>query len=180
MSVLIKYFVHGTTTDNEKKLATGWLAGELSEKGIVQAKDLAKVIANEKFDIVYCSDLKRAVDSAKIDFENRDIKIVQDARLRECNYGDLDGKDSKMVLYFEHIEKAFPNGECLKDVEKRIRSFLDDLKKNYDGQKVAIVAHRAPQLAVEVVLQNKTWQEAIESDWRISKEWKPGWIYEIK
>lgn len=37
MSTKITYFVHGTTTDNEQDLATGWLPGELSGKGIEQA-----------------------------------------------------------------------------------------------------------------------------------------------
>ena len=65
MSVYIKYFVHGTTTDNTLKLSTGWNEGELSEKGILQGVELAKTIKNEEFDIVFCSDLKRAVESAK-------------------------------------------------------------------------------------------------------------------
>ena len=39
----IKYFVHGTTTDNSSKLATGRLDGELSEKGIMQSIELAQI-----------------------------------------------------------------------------------------------------------------------------------------
>ena len=35
-------------------------------------------------------------------------------------YGDLDGQDKSLVIYEEHIEKPFPNGESLKDVERRI------------------------------------------------------------
>lgn len=179
MSVQIKYFVHGTTTDNLKKLATGWLPGELSEKGIAQAKALAEVIKDEHFDVVICSDLNRAIQSAHIDFAERNIQIIQDARLRECNYGDLNGKDSKLVNYNEHITKPFPNGESMLDVEKRIADFLKDLKKNYEGKKVAIVAHRAPQLAIEVLTMGKSWQRALEEDWRNTKNWQPGWIYEI-
>jgi quercetin dioxygenase-like cupin family protein len=38
MSVKITYFVHGTTTDNEADLATGWLPGKLSEIGRQQAR----------------------------------------------------------------------------------------------------------------------------------------------
>ena len=43
MSVKITYFVHGTTTDNEQDLATGWAPGELSELGKEQAKDLGEL-----------------------------------------------------------------------------------------------------------------------------------------
>ena len=62
MAVRITYFVHGTTTDNEQDLATGWLQGELSERGIKQAKELGKLVSNQQFHIVFCSDLKRTVD----------------------------------------------------------------------------------------------------------------------
>lgn len=180
MSVEIKYFVHGTTTDNATKLSTGWLPGILSDKGINQGIELAKTIENEHFDVVFCSDLKRAIESAKLNFYNRDIEIIRDARLRECNYGDYNGKDSKLANYHEHISEKFPNGECLIDVEKRIADFLKDLKQNYDGKKVAIVAHKAPQLAIEVLTMGKSWQQALADDWRIEHKWQPGWIYTVK
>ena len=179
MSVQIKYFVHGTTTDNLSKLASGWFHGELSEKGIQQAKALAEVIKDEYFDIVICSDLNRAIQSANIDFAGRNITILHDSRIRECNYGDLNGKDSNLVNYSEHITKPFPNGESMLDVEKRIKDFLIYLNKNFDGKKVAIVAHRAPQLAIEVLTMGKTWEQAIAEDWRNTKSWQPGWNYEI-
>ena len=176
----LMYFVHGTTTDNSDHKATGWLPGELTDKGIQQGIDLAKTIKNDYFDVVFCSDLKRAVESAKLNFYNRDIEIIKDERIREGNYGDYCGQDSKLVDYDTHINTKFPNGECLKDVEKRVRSFATFLKQNYDGKKVAIVAHRAPQLAFEVITKGKTWEEAIREDWRKTKSWQPGWKYIIK
>ena len=177
--VEIKYFVHGTTTDNLAKRATGWLPGELSEKGVLQANALSEIIKDEHFDVVFCSDLKRAIDSAFIDFKHHNIDIIQDARIRECNYGDLDGKDSSLVVYKDHIVEPFPNGESMKDVEIRVNSFLKFLQENYNGKRVGIVAHRAPQLAIEVLLQGKTWEEAIATDWRNNKAWQPGWEYTI-
>lgn len=177
MVVRITYFVHSTTTDNENKLATGWNQGELSEKGINQSKELKKLIKDE-FDEVFCSDLKRAIDSAKYNFDNREIKI--DKRIRECNYGEFNGKASANVIYDEHIYDRFPQGESLIDVEKRVREFARFLLDNYNGKHIAIVSHRAPQLAFEVITKGKTWEEAINEDWRKKKEWKPGWNYEIK
>lgn len=178
--VTIKYFVHGTTTDNASHLATGWLPGELSEKGIQQGIELAHIIKNQYFDVVFCSDLTQAVESAKLNFYNRIIEIIKDSRIREGNYGDYNGKESKLVNYETHIETKFPNGECLKDVETRIKEFVKFLKKNYDGKTVAIVAHRSPQLALEVITKGISWEQAIENDWRKTKSWKPGWEYIIK
>ncbi len=177
--IKITYFVHGTTADNERKLATGWLPGKLSELGIKQAKKLKEIIANRKFDIVFCSDLKRAVDSAKLTFGDK-YKIVEDRRLREINYGDFTGKPMREFEMKEYIDKPFSNGESYKDVEKRISHFLDFLRRKYDGRHIAIVAHQAPQLAFEVLLKGKTWAEAIDEDWRNRGAWRPGWEYEIK
>lgn len=178
MSVKITYFVHGTTTDNEQDLATGWSPGELSELGIKQAKELGKIVSDKRFDVVFCSDLKRAVDSAQLGFGDK-YQVSKDKRLRECNYGDLTGKPAEEFKdrMGDYVGKPFPAGESYKDVEKRIADFLEFLKKNYDGKHVAIVAHQGPQLALDVLIKGKTWKQAIDEDWRKTKNWRPGWEY---
>lgn len=179
MAVKITYFVHGTTFDNEAHMASGWNPGELSPKGIEQSYDLKNQIDVNKFDCVFCSDLKRAVDSADKTFGG--IKeIYQDKRLRECNYGELNGKDNTLVIYEKHIQENFPSGECMLDVEKRIKEFCEFLLDNYNNKHIAIVAHKAPQLAFQVITENRTWEDVIEKDWRKTKSWQPGWEYIIK
>ncbi|KKP59625.1 MAG: Phosphoglycerate mutase [Candidatus Magasanikbacteria bacterium GW2011_GWC2_34_16] len=177
----ITYFVHGTTTDNELDLATGWAPGELSDLGIEQSKKLGEIVADKKFDIVFCSDLKRAIDSANLAFAPK-YQIIIDERLREANYGDYTQApgDSFKNNLIKYIDKPFPNGENYKDVEKRIADFLKEISQKYNNQHIAIVAHQAPQLALDVLLKNKTWEQAINEDWRHTKSWKPGWEYEIK
>jgi broad specificity phosphatase PhoE len=181
--VNITYFVHGTTTDNEREVASGWSQSELSDLGKDQSIKLKEMIKDRKFDVVFCSDLKRAVDSTILTFEGN-VPIIKDARLREVNYGDMTKFDSRVVdaLILKHINEPFPNGESYKDVERRIRSFLDNLLKKYNRKRVAIVAHRAPQLALEVIINKKTWENAVKDDWRLKnpKEWKPGWDYKLK
>ncbi|MBI2662683.1 histidine phosphatase family protein [Candidatus Woesearchaeota archaeon] len=181
MVVRITYFVHGTTTDNEQGLATGWMPGELSEKGIKEAKKLGGLVSAQKFDVVFCSDLKRAVDSAELGFGERD-KVIQDKRLRECNYGDFTQKSAGLFKskMSDYIDKPFPHGESYKDVEKRIADFITFLKKNYERKHIAIVAHQAPQLALDVLVKGRTWKQAIEEDWRKKKTWQPGWEYVVE
>lgn len=178
--VTVTYFVHGTTNDNEQKIATGWLEGELSPLGVEQAHQLAKLVEPYAFDIAVCSDLHRAVQTAMIVF-GEDTTLKQDSRLREANYGDWNGKPESFVK--EHmqdfISKPFPGGESYADVEKRIRSLCEELKEKYDGQHIALLAHQAPQLALEVVLNDKTWQQAIAEDWRRTGSYQPGWNYII-
>lgn len=178
--IKIIYFVHGTTTDNVSKLCSGWKEALLNDLGKEQAMNLGKVSKErgDKFDVMFTSDLKRAIESSNIAFP--EYEKITDNRLRECNYGDLDGEHKSLVVYEEHINESFPNGESLKDVENRIRNFVQYLKDNYDNQTIGVVAHRAPQLALEVVTKNISWEEAIANDWRKTGDWQPGWEYIIK
>ena len=120
METKIIYYVHGTTYDNATKKCSGWKQVELNDLGKEQAVNLGKNTPY-KFDVLFTSDLIRAKESAKLAFP--EFKAIEDNRLRECNYGDLDGGDKNQVIYEEHIDEPFPNGESLKDVEKRVRSF---------------------------------------------------------
>ena len=129
MAVKIIYFVHGTTTDNINHKSTGWLHGKLSEKGIEQSIRLREQINLNEIDLVISSDLKRAIDSAKYTFKDSKV-ILHDKRIRECNYGDLNGENTT--------------------------------------------------LALEVITKNISWKEAIDNDWRKTKNWQPGWRYEIR
>ncbi|MBU0613442.1 class I tRNA ligase family protein, partial [Patescibacteria group bacterium] len=175
--VEITYFAHGTTPDNENSIATGQSNPSLSELGKKQVQDLGETISDKHFDVVICSDLSRAVETAEIAFPK--IKIVQDRRLRECNYGDLNGKPGKLFKEMKHYidHKHSGNGESYQDVEKRVKSLLNDIAKNYPGKKVAIVSHKFTQLSLEILINGKTWEQAIDEDWRPKKAWKPGWNY---
>ena len=181
MAVKITYFVHGTTTDNEKEISSGWYDVELSTLGIQQSKDLKNLIKDKQFDVVFCSDLKRAVDSAELTFKGN-VEIIKDKRLRECNYGKYNAQPSEVVepLREQNITKRFPKGESYEDVKQRISNFIEFLKENYDGKHVAIVAHKAPQLALDVLLKGKTWEQAFADDWRKKKAWQPGWDYIVE
>lgn len=181
MSVRLTYFVHSITTDNEEGVATGWLSGKLSEEGLKRARVMRPVMDMMNFDVVFCSDLTRAVESADIFFGGR-YRIVQDERLRECNYGDQNGGSAKEVKkdMLTKIHEPFQNGESYSNVESRIADFCGFLKENYEGKRVAVVSHQAPQLALDVLVKKLTWEQSIEGDWRKDKAWQPGWEYIIE
>jgi broad specificity phosphatase PhoE len=181
MSIIITYFVHGTTTDNEVHKSSGWNDVGLSSLGIQQSKDLADLTKELSFDAVFTSDLSRAIDSARLSWGDK-YPTHSDNRLRECNYGDLNGKDSEIVetLQEESITTPMPNGESYEDVKARVSDFLDFIKKYYDGKHIAIVAHKAPQLALDVLLKGVTWDEAFANDWRKVQAWRPGWNYLVE
>lgn len=178
----ITYFVHSITTDNEAGLATGWLQGELSEEGIMRAKTLAEDLRTHEFDAVFCSDLQRAVVSTELFFDGR-LPVFVDWRLRECNYGNLDGQPAKRFKKDreqEYIDIPYPGGESYRDVEQRMRSFLSDVSRIFGDKHIAIVAHQAPQLALDVIVGGKAWSQAIAEDWRKTGAWQAGWEYETR
>ena len=86
------YESHSTTVDNEERRATGWLPGVLSEAGREQAQALGARRRDDGLDAVFSSDLARAVETARIAFEGSEVPLFLDWRLRECNYGELNGK----------------------------------------------------------------------------------------
>ena len=61
-----------------------------------------------------------------------------------------------------------------------MKSLCNELIEKYDWKTIAFVAHKAPQLALDVITKNMTWEEAINNDWRKKKAWQPGWTYELK
>lgn len=64
-------------------------------------------------------------------------------------------------------------------MKKRVADILEFLRVNHDGKHVALVSHKAPQLSLEVLLNGKTWHEALAADWRKTHSWQPGWGYEV-
>lgn len=138
--IQITYFVHGTTIDNENHISSGWKDVELSDLGMKQSHELKETLKDRHFDVVFCSDLIRAKKSAEITFSEK-CPIIPDTRLRECNYGDYNGFHSDIVepLQEVNILNPFPNGESYEDVRVRLVDFLNFLRLQYDGKKIAIV-----------------------------------------
>lgn len=175
--VHITYFVHGTTTDNEEGKSSGHYDVDLSAKGFRQVQELKDAVKNKKFDAVFSSDLQRAWKTAEGAFEG--AKFIRDRRLREVDYGKLTRQSEKKVVprKKKHIATPFPGGESYKDVEARMRDFLVEVARAYQGKNVAIVSHQAPQLALDVVLEGIMWEEAFDRDWRITRAYQHGWDF---
>ena len=135
---------HSTTLDNEAELSSGHNDVELSELGKKQAKELGERYKDQRFDAIFCSDLQRSYKTAEIAFGSK-FPIVKDARLRECDYGDLTQKPAEIVSPEKpkRINTPFPSGESYEQTSERINSFLDDLKRHFDGKTVMILGHRA-------------------------------------
>ena len=78
---------HGETTFSAGKRVAGWSDPPLTDNGRRQAEALREVIDGRRFVGVWSSDLQRAVDSARLAWGEPET----DQRLRECDFGDLEG-----------------------------------------------------------------------------------------
>lgn len=174
--ITIIFEAHGTTFDNEAHLSSGWNDVALSSLGEKQSKEMGERYKDHHFDAVFVSDLQRAVRSAEIGFSNK-WPIIKDARLRECNYGDFTQKPSEQVDIQKplRITEPFPNGESYTQTTARMKSFLDDLKKNYDGKRIMIIGHRATQYGLDNLIKGISLEQLTTSHFK----WQPGWEYKL-
>ena len=177
MSVKIVFESHSTTLDNEAGIASGWYDDDLSPLGLTQSVDLGERRKGDGFDAIFCSDQQRSYKTAAIAFANRNIPIFVDSRLRECNYGDLNQGDKSLVdgQRLQRIETPYPNGESYMQTRDRMFSFLDDLKKDFDGKKIIIIGSRATQFGIQNYIEKTPYEELVVAKFK----WQPGWEYEL-
>lgn len=175
--VSIVFESHSTTFDNEAHLSSGWNDIALSPLGERQSIALRDRYADEPFDAIFCSDLQRSHLSGDVAFAHRGIPVLRDPRLRECDYGDLTQKESSLVTAEKpnRIDTPFPNGESYRESMTRMRSFLEDLLRDHDGQRVMIIGHRATQYGLEHWIKGVDLKEAVIAPWK----WQPGWTYTL-
>jgi len=178
MAIQLVYETHSITTDNEAGIATGWLPGVLSERGVESARELGRRRRDDGIEAVYASDLARAVETARIAFEASQIPVHLESRLRECNYGRLNGMPAieHAPQRGGHIAMPWPGGESYLDVVARTRSFLEDLARRHrDRARVLVIAHSANHWALEHLLNGADLASLVKGGMR----WQPGWEFEV-
>jgi broad specificity phosphatase PhoE len=174
VTVEIVYETHSTTTDNEAGIASGWSEPSLSDTGRAQARELGERRRGDGTACVYCSDLKRAVETAEIAFG---ASFRTDKRLRECDYGKLTRAPSKQIdaEWPKRVDEPFPGGESVRQVAQRMQSFIDDVASEWDGRKIVVIGHRATKLALDHLLGDLSLEEAVAAPF----VWQPGWSYTL-
>src|SRR5262249_48633114 len=114
--VTLFYSPHMTSVDNEAKRASGHADVPLATAGRQQARELGGHYAEHELDAVFCSDLQRALTTAQIAFQGRQVAIIPDARLREYDYGEMTQYPVSEVEkeFSRRITEPFPGGESLR------------------------------------------------------------------
>lgn len=150
-NIRITFFRHTQSEANALKIGAGQKDYKLTEKGIEQAHDIAKTIDKNDFDVIFCSDLSRARQTAEILFPDR--KIIIDKRLREIDFGDLTSQPGSLID--KHRVKGFPNGETYQEVRDRTMSLLEEVSAKYKGKHIALVGHSGIWKVLEIIFKGK-------------------------
>ena len=166
---------HGQSQWNLENRFTGWKDIELSENGILEAKESGRLIKEKKIpiDIVYSSGLKRAIDTAIIAmkeanydhlFNNGELIIIKNIAVNERDYGDLTGLNKKETaekygkeqvhIWRRSYDVNPPGGESLKNVVERVKPYFEKtMKKDLENRKnILLSAHGNSLRALFLIL----------------------------
>jgi 2,3-bisphosphoglycerate-dependent phosphoglycerate mutase len=143
---------HGQTIWNLEKREMGQLDSQLSEKGEMQAKALAKRLENVHFSALYSSDLGRALQTAQYISEISGKVIITDTELRERNMGIFQGYTREEIAkkypdeWAAHNSPAkfdyvIPNGESQRQRHERSIRAFNRLADNHSEEQIVIVSH---------------------------------------
>lgn len=146
------YFVrHGETEWNIERRMQGHKNSPLSKLGLKQAYWLSEEIVDEKLDYIYASTLQRALDTANIIKNNRNIEIIPREELKEIALGEWEG------MRIEKVEQEYPDrhfnfwkspdlfeplgGESFDELVERAGKFVDEISVKHKNDNILIVAH---------------------------------------
>lgn len=157
---------HAQTLWNAERRIQGQSDAPLSPDGVAQAELLKHRLRNISFDHVYSSDTERARHTARLVFGAREV--VLEPRLREMNYGTLEGKtrtelagaelEAFRAYWHTPYEVRTPGGESWRDLDARVFAWLGELPK--EGR-VAALTHggtiRSALFYVTGAPRNREW-----------------------
>jgi len=142
---------HGKTEWNEAGRYQGCSDTCLSSTGREEAEAVRQRLAAEKIDVIYCSDLERAVQTAKTVASGRDVRLVTCKELREIDFGEFEG------LTFVEVGQRYPDndwwtardaaqklprGESVSQLAARVDQFIAVcLGKHTEEETILVVAH---------------------------------------
>lgn len=148
---------HGETRWNERGRVQGWAPISLNEAGRRQARELGEYLAAAHPDVetIISSDLERTTETTAIIRETggfNDVPVSYTDRLRERNFGVLQGLDSRL-LFSQYPEYAILDrgmaaarnepelGESYVDFERRVVDYWTDLVDDLAAETALVVSH---------------------------------------
>lgn len=143
---------HGKTHFNEINLTQGWCDSPLSKLGVKQVENMSLQLKDYSINKAYTSPLGRAVETSEIILQGHNIAPIYDKRLKEVNFGILEGINTQLVKklhvettdWMDTLEMDYRpyKGENLHDVINKHIEFLNDIiASSKEDDTVLIVGH---------------------------------------
>lgn len=162
---------HGQTNWNIQGKWQGHTDIGLNETGVMQAKQAANQLLDQKFSAIYSSDLSRALQTAEAINSHHGMKIVTDQRLREQHFGEWEGLGQKEVpgLYPQEweafvsdpIRSPAVGGESMQDLADRMLEFYSESEARHrEDDQVLVVAHGLSLAVLMCALEGQSLVEA--------------------
>jgi broad specificity phosphatase PhoE len=179
---------HGETIFNVEGRWQGQSDSPLTERGLAQARELARALADDPIAAVYSSDLGRAVDTAAEVAKLHHLTVTTDERLREIDTGAWTGKGrAEITAEFpggleawatQPTSMRLPHGETLFEAQARALAFFAQRMPAHAAQTVVVISHGAIGQTILVNAMGGTvedlWLEQRVDNCQISRlEWTP-------
>lgn len=173
MRVTLLFATHSTSEDNEAGVASGHADTPLSVRGAEQARQLGQRLSDVLLDLVVCSDLQRSWRTAEIAFQDRNVPVRRDERLREIDYGDMTQAPRGLVeaQRTSRIERPFHGGESYRQAIQRHWRLFDELALRHASQRVLLIGHGVTYAALEHLCSGLPLHDAVRA--LNTREWEP-------
>jgi broad specificity phosphatase PhoE len=142
---------HGQSAGNAAGRFGGHSPTPLSDLGVKQAEITARMLAKEKIEAIYSSDLLRAVQTAKPLADILDLPIITTTAFRERKVGVLEGltfDESKAkfpkdyyALVNRNVHHVITDGESYSQLLRRATRELHEVLHTHKGENVVIFSH---------------------------------------
>ena len=153
---------HGQTPWNVEELICGRTDVPLTEVGQQQAKLLAESAKDKGIDMILCSPLLRARQTAQAVSDAIGVPVQIDERLTEFDFGTFDGT-SRFGEEFQWVRSQlpmrFPDGESAFDLAYRVYGLLHEIREKYADRTVLLVCHNCVSRMVRSFFVNMSTEE---------------------
>lgn len=164
---------HGTTTMNVENRYRGRCDVPLDAQGYQDAVDAARQLSHLGLTAVYTGGLRRTIATAQIIADEAripDIRVMHG--LINVDYGAWEGLTAQEAEIYDPVafklyktspsRAVCPNGERLRDAQKRMVDALTVIGARHPGEKVAVVSHAVMIRLAVAALENTEGEQ-----WRI-------------
>lgn len=141
---------HGETVANSENRYLGHTDSPLTQLGLRQVEELAERLLFKNLEVIFHSDLPRAMTTAMSLVSRISVPVYSDSRLRELSFGQIEGLNYTQAMetyakdirdwYDDYEHKAPPGGETLTVMRNRVYEFLGELVE-MSFRSVAIFTH---------------------------------------